>query len=141
MDNSSAETVSVSLSSSSLPTGITIDYINGRLIWGDQGLNQLVMSDLDGNDVTVLLNTSTNTAPLHIVLNGERLYWTSEGSSLFSSVSLFHHNEVISLGLSGIGNNPVLYGIATVDQNKRPNSGEDMLVGFLLHKLIVSFSL
>ena len=90
------------------------------------------MSDLNGNDITVLLNASMETAPFQLVLNGDRLYWTTEGSSLFSSVSLFRREQVNSLDLDGITPQPVVYGITTIDQNKRPNSGKGLHMYLLM---------
>ncbi|XP_019854787.1 PREDICTED: uncharacterized protein LOC100641362, partial [Amphimedon queenslandica] len=134
LNNSTQEDFSVSLSSSSRPTGITIDYINSRLIWGDQASSCLSMSNLNGNDITVLLNTSTETAPFQLVINGDRLYWSTEGSSLFSSVSLFRREQVNSLDLvGGFNPQPVVYGITTIDQNKRPNSGYHICLLNSLH--------
>lgn len=92
-------------------------------MWADQGRGVIEMMAFDGSDQTVFVNTTDSAKPFQLAINGDKLYWTTENSQLFSSMSLLGPRETVLLDIFGVGNNPKLNGIATVDSNKRPENG------------------
>ncbi|XP_014768390.1 sortilin-related receptor isoform X1 [Octopus bimaculoides] len=58
------------------PNGITIDHQMGRLYWTDAFLDQIVSSDLDGNDRKIIVKGNEIPHPYAIVVYKENIYWT-----------------------------------------------------------------
>lgn len=123
-DISSTVNTLISLPSTSYPTGITIDYLNNKLIWADQSNRIIQFSTFNGNNQITFLTTSEESRPFQLAITGSTLYWTTEGSSKFSKTTLYDSTGITSLDIFGLGNNPRLYGVTTFDDNKRPDSGK-----------------
>lgn len=122
-DISSTVNTFISLPSDSYPTGITIDYLNNKLIWADQSNRTIQFSTFNGSNHMTFLTTSEENRPFQLAITGNTLYWTTEGSNKFSKTTLYDSTGITSLDVFGIANNPRLYGVTTFDDNKRPDSG------------------
>ena len=107
------------------PTGITIDYLNSKLIWVDQLNRSISYSNLDGLDVMDLLTTPIGQSPFQIVVTGDKLYWSTAGWSggvEFGVVTLYDSSTMFSLSLEGFSATSI-NGLTIVDENKKPGNG------------------
>lgn len=130
----------LSLPPSSSPAGITIDYLRRKLVWADENRRVIEMATLDGDDLTVLVSQTTN-HPFQLTINGHRLYWTTQ-TSTFSSVSLISSDQsIVSLSILDVGDNPLIYGITTIDDNKRQGNGKREIQYMILnhHPFIIAY--
>ena len=117
--NTVEETLVLSLGN---PTGITIDYLNSKLIWADQLNRSISYSNLDGLDVLDLLTTPTDQSPFQIVVTGDKLYWSTVGGAEFGVVTLYDSSTMFSLSLEGFSATSI-NGLTVVDENKKPGNG------------------
>ena len=73
-----------------------------------------------------LVTTSDDDSPFQIHISGDELFWTTEGDQSFSVITLNDYNNSVSLDLKGfVDIIPVIYGITSIDDNKRPDSGKN----------------
>ncbi|GAB1604830.1 sortilin-related receptor-like isoform X2 [Argonauta hians] len=79
------------------PDGIAIDYQMGRLYWTDALLDQIVSSDLDGNDQKVVVKGVEIPHPYAIVVYKENIYWTD-----LSRQALLTANKNTGYGLTAM---------------------------------------
>ena len=64
-------------------TGITVDQDAARIYWAENG--SIFSSDLDGNDYTRVVSLDTSTPAWGIDVLGDQVYWSNEGSAIFSA--------------------------------------------------------
>lgn len=58
-------------------SGLTVDFVNRRIIWCDSQLDQIVTVDYNGNNRHTLLRGSTKVpAPVRVATFENRVYWT-----------------------------------------------------------------
>ena len=67
------------------PYGLTIDHSSQRLYWTDYTRNNIQSSDLDGQDVWLVLQFPTGSNPWGIVVLKDRIYWGNDGNNMLQS--------------------------------------------------------
>ncbi|CAK9302728.1 unnamed protein product [Gordionus sp. m RMFG-2023] len=69
------------------PNGLAIDFANNRLFWVDAKLDQIVSSDLEGQNRYIVLDSKQNIRhPFAITVFEDWMYWTDwENETLFSA--------------------------------------------------------
>ena len=59
------------------PNGLTLDYTSNRLFWTDAKLHRVTSSDIEGNDIRVVLSSyHLLPHPFSIAVFGDMVYWT-----------------------------------------------------------------
>ena len=98
------------------PSGLTIDYDNNLLYWTDDRYNQLVSSDLSGNNIKAVPVSIVITQPYAITVFQSNLYWTDR---LYSHINIVNQFTGVSQGsISASLNRPT--GIHVIHYSRQP---------------------
>ena len=98
------------------PSGLTIDYENNLLYWTDDEYNQILSSDLVGNNIRVIPVSALIDEPYAIVVFQSNLYWTDESYSHINIANQFTGVRQGSISASlGRPN-----GIHVIDYSRQP---------------------
>ena len=76
MDGSSPVTL---VSGLGKPVGVTIDFASRRLYWTESSMNKIQSSDLDGQDVRLVVQLPNYSSPRGIAVFNDRIYWGNWG--------------------------------------------------------------
>ena len=98
------------------PLGLTIDYENNLLYWTDDEYNQILSSDLVGNNIRVIPVSALVDEPYAIVVFQSNLYWTDESYSHINIANQFTGVRRGSISASLVRPN----GIHVIDYSRQP---------------------
>ncbi|XP_015791351.1 low-density lipoprotein receptor-related protein 2 [Tetranychus urticae] len=72
-------------------SGLTLDYVNRRLVWCDSQLDQIVIVDYEGNNRhTVIAGVGKVPAPVRVTLFEDLIYWTDSTRQGILKVNIFN---------------------------------------------------
>ena len=77
MDGSSPLTLFTGLN---VPAGVTIDFASERLYWTEEYGQKIQASDLDGQDIQLVLQLPAGSYPWGIAVWNDRIYWGNNGN-------------------------------------------------------------
>lgn len=98
------------------PSGLTIDYDNNLLYWTDDEYNQILSSDLVGNNIRVVPVSAVIDEPYAIVVYQSNLYWTDASYSHIDIANQF--TGVRQASISASLDRPT--GIHVIDYSRQP---------------------
>lgn len=77
-------------------SGLTVDYVNKRVIWCDSQLDQIVTVDYNGNNRHTLIRGSTKVpAPVRVSTFENRVYWTDSTRQGILKVDAYNSSAVV----------------------------------------------
>ena len=69
------------------PYGLTIDHSSQRLFWTDYTRNNIQSSDVDEQDVQLVLEFPSGSNPWGITVLKGRIYWVNDGNNMLQSAT------------------------------------------------------
>lgn len=97
LDGSNVQTL---INTGSIPAGITIDRVHGRLYWTEV-FRGVLSANLDGSDVRAVVYTGSSSAPVGIAIHyaSESIYWTDNRLDTIERASMDGLNSEVVVKL------------------------------------------